>query len=134
MSEKPVSDLQGMLAGMQPELHSEAYRFLSVPLEDAKADWIGEPFALIRESEGATIVAAVHDPVEDAPLFARITLMVHSALEGVGLTATVSSALADAGVACNIVAGFYHDHLFVPWDRRLEALSILRQLSKDARR
>ena len=89
---------------------------------------------MIREYEGATVIAAVHDPVEDAPLFARITLMVHSALEGVGLTAAVASALAEAGIACNMVAGFYHDHLFVQWDRRAEALSILEALSKDARR
>ena len=123
-----------MLAGMEPELHSEAYRFFSVPLADAGADWLGEPFAMIREYEGATVIAAVHDPVEDAPLFARITLMVHSALEGVGLTAAVASALAEAGIACNMVAGFYHDHLFVQWDRRAEALSILEALSKDARR
>ena len=134
MSGTPVSDLQGMLAGMAPELHSEAYRILTVPHEDARADWIGEPFAIVREAEGATIIAAVHDPVEDAPLFGRITLMVHSALEGVGLTAAVSGALAEAGIACNIVAGYYHDHLFVPWERRIEALAILKALSKAARR
>ena len=130
----PVSDLQAMLAGMEPELHSEAYRFLTVPPEDAKADWLGDPFAVIRENEGVTVIAAVHYAIADAPLFARITLMVHSALEGVGLTAAVSSALADAGIACNVIAGYHHDHLFVPWERRAEALSILTGLSKDARR
>jgi len=56
--------------------------------------------------------------------------MVHSALEGVGLTAAVTSALADMGIACNVVAGFHHDHLFVPWQRREEALDALRRLSQ----
>ena len=62
--------------------------------------------------------------------FARITLTVHSALEGVGLTAAVAGALAQAGIACNVVAGYHHDHLFVPWDRREEALAILQRLSQ----
>jgi hypothetical protein len=61
--------------------------------------------------------------------FARITLMVHSALEGVGLTAAVAAALAEVGIACNVVAAFHHDHLLVPWDRRDEALVLLQRLA-----
>jgi hypothetical protein len=64
--------------------------------------------------------------------FARITLTVHSALEGVGLTAAVSGALAEQGIACNVVAGFHHDHLFVPWERREEALGVLRKVARPA--
>jgi hypothetical protein len=56
--------------------------------------------------------------------------MVHSALDGVGLTAAVASVLAERGIACNVVAGFHHDHLFVPWERREEALEALASLSK----
>ncbi|MEM7666540.1 MAG: ACT domain-containing protein [Pseudomonadota bacterium] len=134
MTDKPVSDLRDMLAGMEPHLHDDPYRFLAVPDEDAKADWIGEPFAIIREDEAATIITAARDPQAKGALFARITLKVHSALEGVGLTAAVSTALADAGIACNVIAGFHHDHLFVPWDRREEAAGILRNLSHAARR
>jgi len=47
----------------------------------------------------------------------------------VGLTAAVAGALAEAGIACNVVAGFHHDHLFVPWERREDALAILSDLS-----
>jgi len=46
-----------------------------------------------------------------------ITLMVHSALDSVGLTAAVTRQLADEGISCNVVAGYFHDHLFVPADR-----------------
>ena len=104
-----------MLAGMAPVLDAQAWRFLVVEGE-APAD----AFALIREDEGTT--AIVPDQGGD---FARITLTVHSALDGVGLTAAVSGALAAAGIACNVVAGFHHDHLFVPWERRAEALASL---------
>lgn len=86
-----------------------------------------EAFALIREDEGTT--AILPDPAGD---FARITLTVHSALDGVGLTAAVAGALAERGIACNVVAGFHHDHLFVPWERRHEALAALADLSRDA--
>jgi hypothetical protein len=114
----PVSDLAGMLAGMAPVLDARRWDF-AVLAGDPPA----EAFALIREDEGLTAIIAVTDGA-----FARITLMVHSALEGVGLTAAVSGVLAGAGIACNIVAGYHHDHLFVPWQRREEALALLQRL------
>ncbi|MEO1490422.1 MAG: ACT domain-containing protein, partial [Pseudomonadota bacterium] len=61
------------------------------------------------------------------------SLEVHSDLEAVGLTAAVSVALADAGIACNVIAGLHHDHLFVPWERRETAIEQLQRLSADAR-
>lgn len=122
MADMPVSDLAGMLAGMAPLLHPEPWRFVLVEGE-APAD----AFALIREDEGIT---AIVPGAGTEAAFARITLMVHSALEGVGLTAAVSAALAGAGIACNVVAGFHHDHLFVPWERREEALAVLLRLSR----
>ncbi|HCH95585.1 MAG TPA: hypothetical protein DFK13_12220, partial [Erythrobacter sp.] len=64
----------------------------------------------------------------EGPDFARITLTVHSDLEGVGLTSAVSGALADAGIACNMIAAFHHDHAFVPCPRAAEALDVLRAL------
>ncbi len=116
----PVSDLAVMLAGMAPVLDTREWRFVLVEGEPP-----ADAFAVIREDEGTTAIIA-----EDGGEFARITLMVHSALDGVGLTAAVSGALAGAGIACNIVAGFHHDHLFVPWDRRDEALERLQRLAQ----
>lgn len=119
MAAGPVSDLAGMLAGMAPMLDAGRWAFT---LNDG--DPPADAFAIIREAEGTT--AIMPDP---AGGFARITLMVHSALDGVGLTAAVAGALAEAGIACNVVAGFHHDHLFVPWARRDEALMILQRLA-----
>ena len=120
-----IADPAQMVAGMAPMLDGRAWRFAVV------ADGTAHPeaFALVREDEGIT--AIVPDAEGD---FARITLMVHSALEGVGLTAAVSGALATAGIACNMVAGLRHDHLFVPWARRDEALAVLHRLAAAAAR
>lgn len=121
MAAGPVSDLAGMLAGLAPALHPDSWWF--VPVEGAPPP---DAFALIREDEGTTAIVA--GPGEGAA-FARITLTVHSALEGVGLTAVVAAALADAGIACNVVAALHHDHLFVPWAKAEEALDVLQRLA-----
>jgi hypothetical protein len=62
--------------------------------------------------------------------WARITLAVHSGLAAIGLTARVATALAARGISANMIAAFHHDHVFVPWDRRDEAMAALRELSK----
>jgi len=74
--------------------------------------------ATVNEAEGMTVVVdagyAAELGLEPSPVFTCLTLNVHSALESVGLTKTVSTLLADASIPCNIIAGFYHDHLLVP--------------------
>jgi hypothetical protein len=115
-----VRDLAGMLAGMAPALDARRWAFVALQGEAP-----AEAFALIREDEGLAAIVP-----QDGGDFARITLMVYSALDGVGLTAAVASALAARGIACNVVAGFHHDHLFVPWERRDEALNVLQRLSQ----
>ncbi|MEO0420308.1 MAG: ACT domain-containing protein [Pseudomonadota bacterium] len=133
MTTSPVSDLEGMLASMEPTLREGRYRFVPHGPDEDFIDLLHRTFAMVREDEGVTLVirARRDDP---GPLFAGITLQVHSALEGVGLTAAVAAALAAKGLPCNVVAGYHHDHVFVPWERREEALEILRAVSADARR
>ena len=58
-----------------------------------------------------------------------LTLDVHSSLLAVGLTAAVSTALAEAGIPCTMIAGFHHDHLLVPVDRADDAIRVLRSLA-----
>ena len=109
-------DLSRLLETLSPKLHPERYSF-SPKIDPTLAD--GQ-FALIREEEGLTLIAL--DPAGE---WARISLGAHSSLEAVGLTAALSSRLAVAGISANIVAGIYHDHLFVPWGRREDALAAL---------
>ena len=40
----------------------------------------------------------------------------------------MSQVLADAGIACNMLAGYHHDHLLVPVARAGDAISLLRSL------
>ena len=47
---------------------------------------------------------------------------------GVRPVVTVAEALARSGISCNVVAGFHHDHLFVPHadaSRARDALELL---------
>jgi hypothetical protein len=88
---------------------------------------------MIQESEGTTLVVTVDEAREfgiDVEFeVAWLTLTVFSSLEAVGLTASFSAALAAAGIACNVLAGYHHDHLLVPVDRADEAIAVLRALT-----
>ena len=125
-----VSELDQMLAQMQPELRSGAYVFVTVP-GSAPPDL--EPVMTFAEDEGLTLIitqaAADRAGLPYEIPTAWITLTVHSTLAGVGLTAAVSNALADAGISCNIVAAAFHDHLFVPVELGPPALAVLQGLS-----
>ncbi len=114
-------DLARLLAGMRPELRPGEYVFVPGEPDDA--------LATVREPEGPSAVIA-REAADAAGLpydfvAAWITLTVHSALDAVGLTAEVGARLADAGIACNVIAGARHDHLLVPHDRAQDALAAL---------
>jgi hypothetical protein len=64
---------------------------------------------------------------------ACLTLTLHSALDGVGLTAAITAALTADGIPANVVAAFHHDHVFVPEDRAADALAALERASAAAR-
>ena len=94
------------------------------------AEW--KPIASYREEEGLTLVLD-RQAADDAGLaydsvFNCITLMVHSSLDSVGLTAAVSGKLAAHGISANIIAGFYHDHVFVPRNKAQLALRLLTEI------
>jgi uncharacterized protein len=92
------------------------------------------PAAMVTEDEGTTVVISEADAVkldlEPEFVAAWLTLNVNSALDSVGLTAVVSGALASAGIPCNVLAGYHHDHLLVPVGRSVQAIAILNALRK----
>lgn len=124
-------NLEKILASLDPLLQPGEYVFCSVtdPLQIDLAKCV----AWFREHESFSVVMAKED-ADDAGLeyrqtFSWIALSVHSSLEAVGLTAAFSTALSRAGISCNVVAAFYHDHIFVPMPDAQRAVDILKGLS-----
>ena len=126
------TDLQKLLQGMQPELNEGEYVFCTV--DSFQHATILNPICVFQEKEAVTVILPKHQ-ADDAALpysviCAWITLTVHSSLEAVGLTAAVSKALTEANISCNVVAAYYHDHIFVPVKDATRALSVLTQLTQ----
>jgi len=128
------TDLAAMLEGLRVERRAGTYVFVAVdPALAGDGVQLGDGVeALIWEAEGITVIATVERARAEGWSFdfeaAWLTLEVHSALEAVGLTAAVSAALTAEGIACNVVAGFNHDHLLVPADRTADAIASLEAL------
>ena len=127
----PVKDTSAMISGMAPVLDDTLYHFCLLP--DSAEALASQALASFAEDEGLSVILT-DQVAQDAGLASdlpmrRITLTVHSALDGVGLTAAVASALADAGIACNMVAAYHHDHAFVPAGDADRALAILQALA-----
>ncbi|WP_371226816.1 ACT domain-containing protein [Roseovarius sp. 2305UL8-3] len=127
-----MRDTQAMITGMAPVLDDILYHFCV-----ANEALLPHALASFREDEGLSLIlsdeaARVHGLSSDLPM-RRITLTVHSALDGVGLTAAVATALAREGIACNMVAGYHHDHAFVPAEDAAKAMRILQDLAGEER-
>lgn len=125
-----LTDLDQLLASMRPHLDPEVYVWVTAASSELAADAV----ATIAEDEGLTAVVTLERArAADVPHefeCRRITLQVHSALEAVGLTAAFTAALTEAGTSANVVAGFHHDHIFVPADRADDAMEALASLSR----
>lgn len=125
-----------MIAGMTPTLMQGVFVFTTTGDPDLiKLLW-PQAISTFREEEGMSLllpieVAENSNLTLDHPMRC-ITLNVYSSLEGVGLTAAVSTALGDAGIPCNIIAAFHHDHVFVPSDMNQKALDVLSDLQSKA--
>lgn len=127
-----ISDLDTLLARMEPKLNPGRFAFASLP-DDVQLD-PNTIVASIREPEGLSVILPEQQAIElglpIAFVAAWITLTVHSDLTAVGLTAAFSKALAQIGVSCNVVAGVYHDHIFVPVEQAQQAMDALRALQR----
>lgn len=124
------SDLVQLLSDLNPKLTSREFVFVTMP-DGSYGDYsVLGPIASFNEHEGLTLVV----PRKTAELhslafygtFRLITLQVHSSLDAVGLTATVATRLAEEDISANVIAAFFHDHIFVPATRADDALRILK--------
>lgn len=127
-----ISDLSQLLRSMTPRLHEGVFVYCVVPQgSDLSAL---SPVVTVQEDEGISLVVreelALSAGLEILFRAAWITLSVHSDLQAVGLTAAFSNALAEAGISCNVVAGVFHDHIFVPLEQGQAALEALLALQR----
>ncbi|OPK11326.1 MULTISPECIES: ACT domain-containing protein [unclassified Pseudomonas] len=128
------TSLATLLRSMSPQLNVGEYVFCT--LRDGNLPAGLEIVGSFREQEGLTVILE-RAHAEKAGfsfdyLAAWITLNVHSALAAVGLTAAFASALGQAGISCNVVAGYYHDHLFVGLADAERAMQVLQDLAANA--
>jgi hypothetical protein len=128
------TDLNTLLRSLKADLIDGIFVFAKVPTGQIPPDLA--PRMMFQEAEGTTLVL-LKDAAQAADLpyefpSRMITLNIHSSLDAVGFMARIATALGNEGMGVNPVAGFYHDHLFVPNGREQDALRILSQIAKDA--
>ncbi len=125
------NDLQILLKTLQPRHNIGDYVFCTV--KDITKINFTDIILFFTEAESYTIIIKkeLADTLQMNYTFvaAWITLTVHSALGVVGLTAAFAAALSKEGISCNVVAAFYHDHIFVPKKDAAKAMQILSELS-----
>jgi hypothetical protein len=129
---KGETDLRVLIQNMTPELNPGEYVFCTIDEGKQIDHWAA--IGWFREKEGVTVVLprlhADATGLEYSFVASWISLRVHSALEAVGLTAAFASALAEANISCNVIAAYYHDHIFVPVADAQKAMQVLNDLPK----
>lgn len=124
------TDLGRILGSLAVRQREGVFVFATIPH--------GEPLpdvaiaAMVSESEGTSVVIAL-EAAEEADLpyefeAAWLTLVNHTSLEAVGVTASLTTALAVRGIACNVIAGFHHDHVLIPIGRVEDAIRAIDQV------
>jgi uncharacterized protein len=128
MKHPGLLDLSELLRGLKPEVRPGNFVMVSTNSHSGL-----QALASVDEEEGTSLVLEQHKAdafrLEYSSVFAWITLTVHSSLDAVGLTAAVANTLASAGIPCNVLAGFHHDHLLVPSNRVDDAMAALSRLA-----
>lgn len=125
-----------MISGMTPCVRPGIFVFVTTDDPAIAASLFSKAISTFKEEEGMSMLIPLELAEKsklniDHPMRC-ITLNVFSSLEGVGLTAAVSSALGDASIPCNMVAAFHHDHVFVPSDMCDQAMEVLTSLQNQA--
>lgn len=125
-------ELAVLLKNMEPVLHSGDYVFCTVQDLKQVSD-LDKVLSFFRETEAVTIVlekaTADEWKLGYTYISSWITLNIHSSLEAVGLTAAFANALKQENISCNVVAAYFHDHIFVAKQDAQKAMEALYSLS-----
>ena len=126
------TNLQALISNMEPVLNEGEYVFSTVTDIDAipRKDTICE----VKEKEGVTVILSIENAKKLGLPYtfvaAWITLNIHSSLDAVGLTAAFATELGKNNISCNVVAGYYHDHIFVDVKDKEKAVEVLWEMTK----
>lgn len=128
------TNLQKLLQSMKPEIQESEYVFCT--LKGVYGDYTDlNPIASFMEDEGLTLIitkaAALNAGIKFESVFKCITLTIHSSLDAVGLTAAVAGKLGEYGISANVVAAYYHDHVFVQAEKAEAAVKALSEFSNN---
>ena len=132
---KGETNLDLLLKTMSPVLDDTPYIFGT--FETASYGELSHlnPIFSFQESEGLSLIipqskADEHSVAYDNT-YKKITLEVHSSLEAVGLTAAFAAKLTKHGLSANVVAGYFHDHIFIRSDVAEKAVAALKELQSE---
>ena len=118
---------------MEPVLNDGEYVFTTVSETALKLIPRADTICEIKEQEGITVVISKENAIQLGLSFeyiaSWITLNIHSSLEAVGLTAAFSTELSKYGISCNVIAGYFHDHIFVDQKDAEKAVKVLKSMS-----
>ena len=128
------TNLDVLLSSMSAELVDGLYVFVVVP--DGVVPVGIHPKMMFQEAEGMTLILLKEEAEAGGLNYEfpcrMITLNIHSSLDAVGFLARITTALARHEMGVNPVSGFFHDHLFVPDGREMDAMSVLKEFSNQA--
>lgn len=124
-------NLNRLLEGLSPKLVDGDFVFVTVSEEAwQRSRWPIK--GVFFEEEGVTLIllkeVAEQEGLAFEGVFRQITCQIHSSLDAVGMTAAMATALTQNGISANVVAAYFHDHIFVPAAKAQEAVSVLREL------
>ncbi|WP_075557963.1 ACT domain-containing protein [Parabacteroides timonensis] len=127
-----IKELETLLSNVDPVLDERSFVFCTFP--DFNSDDICRlnPIGMFQEKEGVTLIItkqqAIDSHIDYESVYKLISLNVHSSLDAVGLTAAFSAKLAEKNISANVVAAYYHDHIFVPEEKAEQALIAICEL------
>lgn len=128
-----IKDLKVLLSSMKAKLSDERYIFCTLQQQVITQSIIDlNPIGIFKEREGISLIItkeiAEQNNIKFDSIFRLISLQVYSSLNAVGLTAAIATKLASSGISANVVAAYYHDHIFVPEENATKALSLVEEL------
>lgn len=129
-----IKDLNQLIANLEPVLDEREFVFCTFPVMEWNQVGVWEPIGLFQEKEGITLIVtrekAVENNIDAQSVYRLISLNVHSSLEAVGLTAIISAKLTEKNISANVVAAYYHDHIFVPANKAEQAIEAILELQE----